>query len=609
MGQVATFSFYEEKLIPTSRKTLKQSEFEHQCLHLVAVRFESGLAMVISSMFANSAVKRVMNSVGLLTVGGLVTLFLAESLSAAILYVDLNSANSSPPYASWQTAATNIQNAVDAAVGGDTIVVSNGVFRTGGRLESGIILSRVTVDKPLAIRSVNGPQFTSVDGGAIARCVYLTNGASLTGFTLTNGAATYPGSPAPLIKTAGGGAYCETRMAWLSNCVVISNTVVMVGGGVYRGTLYSCTLVRNAAPGNAGGGAYDSTLIDCLLGENMANQAGGASLSALTNCSIVSNSARETGGGASGSTLHGCNIVSNSVMNCCGGGTSGGQLFRCNLIGNSAPGYLRQGGGAVSGNLQDCLLFGNSSYSGGGASQSVLNNCTAVGNSAQYYGGVQNSMVTNCIIFFNNAASEGNYDSYYCRLDHCCTIPAAVGIGNITASPQFLDYAHGNLRLQSNSPCINAGVNDSVVADFDLDGRPRIFSETVDMGAYEFLSSQMNEFIGWLRTYNLPADGSSDYFDTDSDGMSNWQEWICGTDPTNAASVLKLFPPSLGTPGLTIRWQSVQGKTYYVERCTNLFTPFSTIQSNIAGQVGTATYTDNVQVDAKRYFYRVGIKQ
>ena len=52
----------------------------------------------------------------------------AATALAEVHYVDVNSTNATPPYASWATAAINIQDAVDAAVAGDEVVVTNGLF-------------------------------------------------------------------------------------------------------------------------------------------------------------------------------------------------------------------------------------------------------------------------------------------------------------------------------------------------------------------------------------------------------------------------------------------------------------------------------------------------
>ena len=70
------------------------------------------------------------------------------------------------------------------------------------------------------------------------------------------------------------------------------------------------------------------------------------------------------------------------------------------------------------------------------------------------------------------------------------------GTGNINADPKFVDAASGNLRLQPDSPAIDAGNNAAVPTGVttDLDGSPRLVdipgvpnsvAGYVDMGAYE----------------------------------------------------------------------------------------------------------------------------
>jgi len=348
-----------------------------------------------------------------------------QSALAGVHYVDVNSTNATPPYTNWTTAATNIQDAVDAAVAGDQVVVTNGIYATGGRAVYGTLTNRVAVNKPLALRSVNGPQFTTIDGAGAVRCVYLTNSASLSGFTLTNGGVTlYVSESPPYRQTSGGGLWCEgTNDVVVSNCVVAGNWSWNSGGGAYGGTLNRCTVANNSSAD--GGGAAQSTLNNCTL---VGNEAWGA-FSDNYNLSAY-------GGGVYNCTLNNCALSSNSVSALIfgdytspgagyysyayGGGAYGCRLNNCTLSGNSASAdseattfstdqyAYATGGGAADCTLSNCALSGNLASASAGVAYS--------GEAGAEGGGVYGGQLSNCLVTSNSASAVafgGEYISLY----------------------------------------------------------------------------------------------------------------------------------------------------------------------------------------------------
>ncbi len=485
-----------------------------------------------------------------------------------------------PPYDTWATAATNIQDAVDAASAGDTVLVTNGIYAAGGMKTPGYNLSnRVIITKALIVSSVNGPGHTLIQGagplgnGAV-RCAYLTNGAQLTGFTLTNGYTLKTGND--YMDRGGGGALLNGDVI-ISNCNIIDCSAAFGGGGVlcyYGGTVKDCRVEGNHPLGSggswdAGGGVYvfqDGLIDGCIIITNTSRLGGGVYCKyggIVQNCTIQMNFTSERGGGlyleeggsVSNCTFKGnvsdrggavycmnggqvikCTITGNKaahagdsdgggvyinkagvVIDCTinnnfahsdvedgnGGGVfcnQGGLVERCMIFGNSATSNFAnaEGGGVVcdsGGIIRNCLIVENSATddSGGVAcwhDGPVVQNCTIVSNSAESGGGLElwnGGQVVNCIVYYNTADDGPNYWMNVTNILYTCTTPLVAGAGNITNSPVFINIGAGDFRLSSVSPCINTGTNVAwMTGATDLDGRPRIIDDIVDMGTYEF---------------------------------------------------------------------------------------------------------------------------
>jgi len=414
--------------------------------------------------------------------GGVSVTVILHILLRWVHFVATNSTNSAAPYQSWDTAATNIQDAVDAAADGDEILVSNGVYQVGGTIIFGQQSNRVAIAKAITVQSVNGPDVTVIQGNpanddTAVRCVYLADNATLIGFTLTQGATRNDGDL--FQEQSGGGIWCESTNAVVNHCVLTGNLAGYSGGGAYGGTLTDCALAGNLA--YLGGGAEAAVLNHCILTTNLTGYSGGgADSSTLNNCALATNSAGFFGGGANQSTLNNCTLTGNSTVNT-GCRNCDIVLIRARINFRSPQHY--GGGGAAQSTLNNCVLTANSTVdSGGGANASTLNNCTFTENSAAIGGGGADACdLDNCIVFYNSAPTATNY-SPDSTLNFCCTTPLpGNGAGNIIAEPQLTDSTH----LSAGSPCRAAG-NRTYTTGVDIDGEA--WADPPSIGCDEYYS-------------------------------------------------------------------------------------------------------------------------
>lgn len=427
----------------------------------------------------------------------------AAGAGAATRYVALTGAHSAP-FTNWVAAATNIQDAIDVCSDGDEVVVTNGVYATGGAVQSGVS-NRVCITKAIVLRSVNGPAGTAIvgnpdenasNGPAAVRGVYMSGSAFVSGFTISNGYAQYAGGVCMYgamlsncvvcynhaLESSGGISCHEGSRVY--NCVIHHNEVtgnngmmLLDGGGITCGTqsmVSTCLILSNSTTGSGGGAwtVYGGIVVDCLIEGNRAARSGGGAAclfdGLVSNCTLQGNTAVE-GGGVSYGRVVMCKIKNNTASS--GGGAVCDTISQCDVAMNRAT----YGGGIAvysSGTIRDCAIHDNIAEVGGGINMTYwgdIQNCTVTGNRAWlgagiylYYGGA----ITNTIVYHNTPRNLA-IDAVQTSVDYVCCPELPHGVrGNITNDPLLLTAAH----LATNSPCRGAGLAPG--PGRDLDGEP-----------------------------------------------------------------------------------------------------------------------------------------
>ncbi len=113
-----------------------------------------------------------------------------------------------------------------------------------------------------------------------------------------------------------------------------------------------------------------------------------------------------------------------------------------------------------------------------------------------------------------------------------------------------------------------------------------------------------------------PGDGIDDIYDVDrdadfdGDGQPNVNEWVAGTDPTDASSLLTVSSIASGVDStIILRWPSVSQKSYSILKSTDLRLGFDQIEAgNIPATPPENSYAINTE-QVERAFYRLVVDE
>jgi predicted outer membrane repeat protein len=152
---------------------------------------------------------------------------------------------------------TTIQDAVDAALNGDIVLIADGVYTGDGN--KNIDFS----GKSITVQSDNGPLNCIIDCEGDGRGFSsISTDSVISGFTIKNG-----------YSSRGGAINCGYNNSTIDNCILINNIATLLGGAIYS--------------------QGDIILTDCIIDGNTAGEGGGVyffdASPMITNCWITNN--------------------------------------------------------------------------------------------------------------------------------------------------------------------------------------------------------------------------------------------------------------------------------------------------------------------------------
>lgn len=192
-------------------------------------------------------------------------------------------------------------------------------------------------------------------------------------------------------------------------------------------------------------------------------------------------------------------------------------------------------------------------------------------------------------------------------------VPCESEIGGIGVSPNSLRLVNPGITYTRTSVLWNGQpvtLRDSAQGTVTISPATRGRIERLDLGLGAFPADGDGDGLPdwWELQYPSAANPNAD---TDGDGLTNFREYIAGTNPEDSDSSFEFVTVVEEIPGvMLIQWSSVPGKSYTLLRAPTLsLNPldYQPVRTGISAQGNLTTYRDTTGVGHQ--FYRVRIAE